>query len=475
MAAQGMGDGELLGAALALDIWTDPPLAGIATARFEDAAHELLQELEEDLARRILAVQGHGEGPPGDPISDRMVRAALHELAVGTALVAQSRSGGNLDVDADAVRVAGTSLAALLEARGPAALPRVYLLHATALNYRSLRYYGEMRRSDFAHGTLHRPWCDFDLAEELERGISRGEVEAAAENSELVRLTRLGLEVTSRLEEEFRRVGVLRARDLLRQGSLRDLATGARSMLRRTMPQLVHSPQELAEYLRRVAPVPRIVEVSSIAGTLVDWARDGLLGDAEAICCGSSRARLLQIVHESSGRVKAVRCGLDGRLPFEDGSVDFALLPATPLRQWMRGLLMELRRILGPGGYLLVSCSTGWGQVFPKEVRDALPPLAQDFLRRTDSVRPKDALEASGFAVEASAQKTLEGVVGSAQELADLLGETGVLAEIHANMPIAAAERSEDWVLDACAAAVRAAHGRLPFSLMSETVFGRRQ
>ncbi|MDA8347015.1 MAG: hypothetical protein M0Z66_16350 [Thermaerobacter sp.] len=462
----------LLQAAAAQGIWSDPPLTGIMTARFEEAAMEILGEGEAELFRQLGGAQRRSVG--GIPASDGLRRIALHELCIGTALVAQSRASGNLDVSEESARIAVEQILGFADQTGAQALVHVYWLHATSLNYRALRYYGEMRIEDFTSGRLHRPWCDWLLTEELRAGLALEEIEPVSGRPGAVRLTERGLAVTSALEEDFQAARVQRARRILREGSVRNLATGARLGLRRTFPGIVDYSEELGSVLAGLLPMRRAIEVGSVSGVLAGWAVDGRLGDAEAICCGSSQGRLLQVLHDYGGRVQIAQYLADGSLPFADGSADLAVLPATPLRIWLPSVLGEVRRVLGLGGHVMLLTSTGWLDALPLAVRRALPQFAVDFLSRTDAVRPAAAARDAGYEVLLAKSVPLQGEVTSGEGLYALLGETGLLAEIERTLPIAEAERCEDEAFDACAAALRAAHGRLRFELRRETVVARR-
>ena len=474
--ASGIGpeDDALLRAALQHGVWTDPPLVGVASARFDDDALTVLREWAESFAREVVTAQWRLPDLSGVPVSEGLLRVALHELGNGTALVVQSKGYGNLDVSVGSAHEAVRRIAAFAAERGAGALVRLYYLHATFLNYRALRYYGEIRGDDFVFGRLHRPWCDWRLTEELRAGLALGEIEPMPGEGGGLRLTERGLAATVALEEAFRSAGVQHARDLMREGSARNLATDARRGLYRTMPALAERARALQGYIEQLQPIRRAVEVGSVSGMLAVWASEGRLGDAEAICCGSSQGRLLQVQHDFGGRIAIMHCLSDGSLPFADGSVDLAVLPATPVRQWMAGLLQEFSRILRPGGRAVLLTSRGWQDAFPREVRQAMPSVGLEFLARTDAVYAAQAASDAGFEVLRGEEESVDGEVTTGEALYALLGETGVLTELHRWMPIAEAERREDELFDACAAALRAVHGRWRFAVSEETVLARR-
>lgn len=187
--------------ALGMDLVLDTWLNGEREESFSPEAEERIGEAVEGLAREAVASRAVF---PDRPMREGYVRAVFQELLSSTALYQAQKFKGARDVEEPEAEAAVGILRRFIagERDGLTAAGGLYFVISAHEDLSAIRYYRRMHREDFLMGTLHRPWSQTRLTDQLDLYLRAGLVkEAFTGEGEMLELTVRGEEMLGLLRE----------------------------------------------------------------------------------------------------------------------------------------------------------------------------------------------------------------------------------------------------------------------------------
>lgn len=145
-----------------------PWLAGVkGDTRFDVSIYHLLDSAAMDISSKMWTDDVKVEVYGARPIPDRLARTAVYEVSASTAVSMAHDLTGSNDVNEELARLALAQLNEYVDRYGFGSLVIVYGYITSYENHHAVAYYGKLPERDFVRGSLHRPWVDYSLSDEL--------------------------------------------------------------------------------------------------------------------------------------------------------------------------------------------------------------------------------------------------------------------------------------------------------------------
>jgi len=326
-----------------------------AHVRLDAAVFDRLTRLCEELynARFTEAVKIDAFGTL--PISDRLPRTALYEIAASTAMYLSLERGERRGVDRFTVVDALEAVEDFIDEHGMATLLRLYGLVTSYENYHALAWYTRIPETVYISGAWHRPWIDYTVSDELMLGVMAGNCTLVADaGTRCVTLTDRGREALKETEQILYASGYLDHRLRMLHVAQFNLYDDYDQLAQEIWPTALRLRAQFLDW-SDIRPGMRVVEVGSANGPftfdagLVDRiGRSGFVACIDAstlmVRLGESRRQALRCDHVTFVHARAEE------IPYPDdwfdGATAMASLHFTDLEQALR----EIHRVLRPGG-----------------------------------------------------------------------------------------------------------------------------
>lgn len=348
------GTVALIRRALAQQVVLDTWMNGEQEETVSDAAGAIISDAAEDLTGRAIserAVFPHLAMPEG------YVRAAFYEMMSGTALYqAQKRYGVravDTDIARDAVRMVNDFIRR--EAEGSTSACGYYFVLSAHEDLNAIHYYRRMKREDFLLGSLHRPWSDMMLTNQMEMYRAAGLVrQTITSEGEMLELTSRGKEILRHLRQLLQESGEFEWRsnaqrwvifgetdyDQVHRTVLPDDASISKGFIDRlTIPPWARVLEIGAGTGRATLDLGLARRVKEAGGTLVALEPSGALLHSLRRKCMARGATNVEIVQ-----------GAAEALPFQDGSFDLVVSIVVLHFTELKRALSEMARVVKPGG-----------------------------------------------------------------------------------------------------------------------------
>ncbi len=200
-----------LEAFLSYGLVVSPWLAGVREeARFDVSIYHLLDAAAIDISSKQWTDDVKVEVYGSLPIPDRLARTAVYEVGASTAVSMAHDLTGTNDVSEKTALLALTQMNEYIENFGFGSLIIVYGFITSYENHQAVAYYGRIPERDFVSGSLHRPWVDYSLGDELLFSIYLGNYKVIViDQVRYVELTDHGYETLKNYEHILKQAGYL--------------------------------------------------------------------------------------------------------------------------------------------------------------------------------------------------------------------------------------------------------------------------
>lgn len=355
------GTVELVRRALAQNVVLDTWMNGEREETFSESADAVLTAEAEELTAQALANRAVF---PAYPMPEGYIRAIFQEMLHSTALYLAQKSKGFRDVDEAVARDAVARLAAYIRSEPDSltAAARYYGLVSGHEDLNAIRFYRRMRREDFLLGTMHRPWSNMMLTNQLNLYRAAGLVkQVVTAKGEMLELTDRGEEVLQYVRGVLGEAGEFTWRSNAQRWVIFS-ETDYDGIYQRLLPD---AERTSTEYIQSIE-IPRGAKVLEIgAGTGRATFDLGLAAriaesDGTLIAMEPSAAlmKTLRLKRLKSGltNVEIVQ-GTAESLPFLDDSFDVVVSVAALHFMDVKKALAEMVRVIRPGG--MVTAASG--------------------------------------------------------------------------------------------------------------------
>lgn len=326
-----------------------------ASDRFDAAIFDVLNEhCDEFMAnhwneRELLRTFGDL------PISERVPRTAVYEIAASTAAYLALEESEAFQVDSGTVARAFERIDEYTSRLGFGRLIQVYTLVTGYENQHALDYYGAIPEQEFIRGYWHRPWVDYSLSDELLGGIVIGNyrivVRGMRRYVELTDQGRRALQYTTRVLQES---GYLKHRLSMLHVSQFNLFKDYAKLAQEISPDFRLTRRRFLDF-SEIRPGQRVLELGCGAGVFTF--DDGL---ANRVSPGGSVTGLDPSVRMVARGVQTGRkldipwveflVGKAEQIPFPDNTFDATVGSAFIHFTELEEACAEMGRVTRPGG-----------------------------------------------------------------------------------------------------------------------------
>lgn len=340
--------------ALDVDLVLDTWLNGEHEESFTAEAEGIISRAAEEFTRQAME---SGAVFPGYPMPEGYIRSVFQELLSSTALFQAQKYTGVRDVEEGDARNAEAILSRFIlgEPDGLSAAAGVYFVISAHEDLNAIHYYRRMRREDFLLGTLHRPWSNMMLTNQLNIYQGVGLLTAIfTGEGEMLELTPKGEELLGVLREILEEAGEFEWRSSAQRWVIFG-ETDYDQVFRTVFPDT----DGLTEEYIRGLEIPRGARVLEIgAGTGRATCDLGLARRvAEAggtLVALEPSAALINVLHkkcqeQEMNHIQIVQ-GVVESLPFPDNIFDLVVSVAVLHFTDLEKASMEMMRVTKPGG-----------------------------------------------------------------------------------------------------------------------------
>lgn len=345
---------DLVRRALAQGVVLDTWMNGQREESFSETAVDILTRAAEQFTGEAL--QQQRAVLPWHPMPEAYLRSAMYEILSGTALYeAQRRQGRrhvSREIALEAVRLLREYSRTESDGLGAAAV--YYFLLSAHEDLNAIHHFKRMRREDFLLGSLHRPWSDMLLTNQLELYRLAGLVRSVfSGEGEVLDLTDRGEEVLGLLQGLLEAAGEFAWRaDAQRWVIFNE--TDYDSIYQSVFPDINQRTREYLENLD-LPPGARVLEVGAGTGrATIDVGLADLVGPEGQIAALDPSANLLQVLEAKRTRrglrnIQVVQ-GAAERLPFPDHTFDATVAVISLHFTDAPRAIAEMVRVTKPGG-----------------------------------------------------------------------------------------------------------------------------
>ena len=191
-----------------------PWLAGVRNdSRFDTSIYHLLDSAAIDISAKLWTDDVKIKVYDALPIPERIARTAVYEVSASTAVSLAHDLTGTNDVNEDLAYLALSKMNEYIENYGFGSLVIIYGYVTSYENHHAVAYYGRITEHDFVMGSLHRPWVDYSLSDELLFGLYLGNYQLVViDEVRYVELTPTGYETMRNTEYLLAQSGYLAKR-----------------------------------------------------------------------------------------------------------------------------------------------------------------------------------------------------------------------------------------------------------------------
>lgn len=340
--------------ALGMDLVLDTWLNGEREESFTEEAQGIICRAAEEFTRNALVADAIF---PGYPMPEGYVRSVFKELLSSTALYQAQKHKGMREVgqveaeNAEAIlrRFVSTETEGLTGAAG------IYFVISAHEDLNAIQYYRRMKRDDFLRGTLHRPWSDMMLTNQLDVYRRLNLVKDAFTSAgDMLELTSRGEKTLSILRELLEEAG----EPEWRSNAQRWVIFGETDFDRVFKAVSPDTDSFTLDYIRQLE-IPqgaRVLEIGAGTGRVtVDLGLAQRVADAGGTLVAlEPSATLIQALRkkcqsEAGEKVEIVQ-GVVENLPFPDNSFDLVVSMLVLHFTDLERASMEMARVVQPSG-----------------------------------------------------------------------------------------------------------------------------
>ena len=443
---------QFIGGGLLVSPW----LAGVGDkSRIDDEIfHYLDQEARSIAEKEWTTAQQDATFGPGFPRMDRIARTAIYETAASTTVwIAHEESGSDQTTMAYA-KLAMQRLLTYKTQYGIGTLVEVYAIATRYENYQALHYYKEMPERVFIQGTLHRPWIEYSLQDEVSLGLLAGNLTIIRKHDQrFIALSPKGELFFAWLQNVLGQAGYLKNRIHHLHISRFNSAIIFEQTIAKFVPGWIEHRQQFVDWLD-LMPGMKVLEIGSGDGllTIEGGLAERIGSQGSLVCLDPSKGMLARLARKVETNALSQVKILQGRaenIPFADHTFDAVIASSVLHLTDTEAALKEIHRVVKPGGFVgaFNLLPFGMDEPFFIELMKPIMDLAKDNQQqspRTFLIDQKANLEAfakTGWRVEKSQEIDERTLYWWPREIVDvLIRGLGWAQEELATLPWAARE-----------------------------------
>jgi ubiquinone/menaquinone biosynthesis C-methylase UbiE len=360
-----------------------PWLAGVhSEGRFDTAIYHLLDSAAIDISAKLWTDDVKIKVYDALPIPERIAHTAVYEVSASTAVSLAYDLTGTNEVNENIAYLTVEKINEYIENYGFGSLVAIYGNIASYENHHAVAYYGRIAERDFVMGSLHRPWVDYALSDELLFGLYLGNYRLVViDEIRYVELTPTGYETMRNTEHLLAQSGYLAKKMIQLQISNFNFLDKYDENAMAICPNVNLLRTSFINWAH-IAPGMRVLELGCADGVL---AFDGGLAERigkKGLLVGidSSPAMIARAEDKLSLQpmnwVRFYRTRAED-MPFLDQSFDAVIGIDVWKHLQFPDALQEIFRVLKPGGFFASFHPTGSAFSNIRFFREWFEPLLQ--------------------------------------------------------------------------------------------------
>lgn len=336
------------------DVVLDTWMNGEREEAVDEEAEEILSRNAEEFAAQAMATKALF---PRLPMPEGYQRALFHELLSAIALYQAQKRKGFREVDGPIAQGAVGILREFVQSaeEGLTSAGVYYFLLSAHEDLNAIHYYQRMKRQDFLLGSMHRPWSNTVLTNQMGQYLQAGLIRTVfTGDGEMLELTDRGRETLQRLRQVLEDAGEFEWRSNAQRWVIFN-ETDYDTVFNTVIPDVARITREYIESLD-IPPNGTVLEIGAGTGrATVELGLANRVGKAGGTLVALEPSAALmptlrrKCEEQGIANVRIVQ-GTAEALPFPDHSFDMVVsvgvLPFTDLGR----TVAEMRRVAKPGG-----------------------------------------------------------------------------------------------------------------------------